>query len=498
MFMSLSSESREWKSMRDAINKSFAVIEFKLDGTIITANENFLSVLGYSLSEVQGQHHSMFVEPAYKESQEYRNFWECLNRGEHQSAEFKRIGKGGREVWIQASYNPLLDTHGKPYKVVKFATDVTEAKLEAENYQNQIDAISRSQAVIEFDMNGVILAANENFLAALGYTLSEIQGAHHSMFVEPDFKESPEYRDFWERLNEGKFQSAEYKRLGKGGREVWIQASYNPLLDAHGKPYKVVKFATDITEQMLSRQRNERVQKVIVENLTQIDEAISQAANQSTNAASASAQTSGNVQAVAAGAEELDASVREIADSMAKSRLEAEAAVESTQVADEAAERLAQATKSMGGIVDLINEITAQIDLLALNATIEAARAGEAGRGFAVVASEVKNLSRQAKDATDRIAQEVNDTCSISTEVVNVLSAIRESIGTLREYVTSTASAVEEQSIVAGEMSNNMQSASTAVDSLTQNINEIAKAAGDADSSNKRVREAAQDLAASA
>ncbi len=495
MFMALSSEAREWKSKLDAISKSQAVIEFKLDGTIITANQNFLSVLGYTLAEVQGRHHSMFVQADYRESGEYKEFWASLNRGEFQAAEYKRLGKGGKEIWIQASYNPLLDTHGKPFKVVKFATDVTSTKLEAANFKSQIDAIGKSQAVIEFNMDGTILTANANFLAALGYTLPEIQGKHHSMFVQSDYKESDEYAAFWESLNRGEFQAAEYMRLGKGGKEIWIQASYNPILDLNGKPYKVVKFATDITEQVMTRLRNERIQKVIDENLVLIDAAISETTGQSANAASASTQTSGNVQAVAAGAEELNASVREIASSMAKSRIVAETAVESTKAADEAAVRLSQATQSMGGIVDLINDITGQINLLALNATIEAARAGEAGRGFAVVASEVKNLSRQAKDATDRIAQEVNDTRAVSVDVVDALTAIRESIGTLREYVTSAASAVEEQSTVANEMSLNMQSASTAVNSITQNISEIARAAEDADKSNKRVREAARELA---
>ncbi|MFT7620315.1 MAG: methyl-accepting chemotaxis protein, partial [Planctomycetota bacterium] len=228
-----------------------AVIEFSMDGTIITANENFLQTLGYDLAEVQGQHHSMFVEGAYGHSSDYKEFWAKLNRGEHQSAEYKRVGKGGREVWIQASYNPILGLDGKPAKVVKYAIDVTEQKMATTNFEGQIDAIGKSQAVIEFAMDGTIITANENFLLTLGYDLAEVQGQHHSMFVEGSYGHSAEYKEFWAKLNRGEYQAAEYKRIGKGGKEIWIQASYNPILDLNGKPAKVVKYATEVTEQKL-------------------------------------------------------------------------------------------------------------------------------------------------------------------------------------------------------------------------------------------------------
>src|ERR1700753_616698 len=206
-----------------ALRKSQAIIEFKLDGTIITANKNFLDAMGYQLSEVQGHHHSMFVDAAYKESAEYREFWAKLGRGEFQAAQYKRLAKGGREVWIEASYNPLLDPGGKPYKVVKYATDISKQKAEYADLSGKVQAISRSQAVIEFNLDGTIITANENFLAVMGYTLSEIQGRHHSMFAEPAYRDSAEYRDFWARLNRGEFQAGQYKRIGKGGKEVWIE-----------------------------------------------------------------------------------------------------------------------------------------------------------------------------------------------------------------------------------------------------------------------------------
>src|SRR5580698_8201494 len=235
-----------------AIGKAQAVIEFNMDGTIITANDNFLNALGYTLDEIKGKHHSMFVDEAYKQSPAYRNFWAALNRGEYQAAEYKRIGKGGKEVWIQASYNPILDLDGKPFKVVKYATDVTRQKLINADYQGQIAAISKAQAVIEFNMDGTVITANDNFLWALGYTLEEIKGKHHSLFVEEAYRQSSDYAEFWAKLRRGEYQAAEYKRIGKGGREVWIQASYNPILDLNAKPFKVVKYATDITSQKLA------------------------------------------------------------------------------------------------------------------------------------------------------------------------------------------------------------------------------------------------------
>jgi methyl-accepting chemotaxis protein len=234
-----------------AIQKSQAVIEFSLDGVIITANDNFLRALGYSLDEIKGKHHSLFVDDQYRNSHEYREFWAKLGRGEYEAGEYKRIGKGGREVWIQASYNPILDLNGKPFKVVKYAIDVTAQKLKNADYQGQLSAISKSQAVIEFTLDGTILSANDNFLRALGYSLDEIKGKHHSLFVDDQYRNSHEYREFWAKLGRGEYDAGEYKRIGKGGREIWIQASYNPILDLNGKPFKVVKYAIDVTAQML-------------------------------------------------------------------------------------------------------------------------------------------------------------------------------------------------------------------------------------------------------
>jgi len=244
---------RELTAKLEALDKSQAVIEFNMDGTIITANQNFLATLGYTLDEIQGKHHSMFVENAYKNSNEYSEFWAKLNRGIYQAAEYKRIGKAGKEVWIQASYNPILNAKGKPFKVVKYATDTTKQKIQNADYAGQIEAIGKSQAMIEFQMDGTIINANQNFLSTFGYALDEVQGKHHSMFIEPAYKNSIEYKQFWDSLNRGEYQTAEYKRIGKGGKEVWIQASYNPIMDLNGKPFKVVKYATDITSEVAKR-----------------------------------------------------------------------------------------------------------------------------------------------------------------------------------------------------------------------------------------------------
>ena len=402
------------------------MIAFDVDGNIITANDNFLGAMGYTLGEIKGKHHSMFVEPSERASAGYQDFWARLKRGEFQAAEFKRIGKNGKEVWILATYNPITDEKGIPFKVVKYATDVTAQKLKAADLGGQIAAITKSQAVIEFRMDGTILDANPNFLTTLGYSLDEIRGRHHSMFVEPADRDSADYREFWARLNRGEYQAAEYKRIGKGGREVWIQASYNPILDLNGKPFKVVKFATDITacagHARRARPRADRIGR----------------RRQRANDA-------------------IDPGDFRNHGPLRKTAADAVTQVES---ADHQAQRLTEAAASMQGIVGMIGDITSQINLLALNATIESARAGEAGRGFAVVAGEVKNLANQAKPATDKITTEIAALTGISSDVVSALSVIRGAIDHVNEFVASTAAAVEEQSAVTADMSTNMQKAS--------------------------------------
>lgn len=232
-----------------AINQSQSLVEFDLDGNVLHANDNFLRTMGYALDELQGMHHRQFCTPDYAESPAYRALWARLKQGEADGGEYMRLTKAGATVWLQASYNPIAGADGKPFKVVKVATDISATKLHAADVEGRLQAIDRVQAVVEFDLGGRILHANENFLKALGYTLDEVVGHHHRMFCSSEFSHSSEYLLFWERLGRGEFNAGQYRRIGKDGRDVWILASYNPIFDAAGKPWKIVKYATDITAQ---------------------------------------------------------------------------------------------------------------------------------------------------------------------------------------------------------------------------------------------------------
>jgi methyl-accepting chemotaxis protein len=487
--------SRELHAKLDALSKSQAVIEFELDGTIITANENFLKALGYKLDEIQGKHHSLFVEPSYKESSEYREFWDTLGKGTFQAGEYKRLAKGGRSIWIQASYNPLLGRNGKPYKVVKFASDVTAVKVRAADHEGQINAIHKSQAVIEFDLDGTIIVANENFTQTVGYSLAEIQGKHHGMFMPAAMRDSSEYRTFWERLRAGEYQAGEFERVGKGGKRLFLQASYNPIVDANGKLCKVVKFASDITDAVERRIHRVEVQKVIDTDLGNITDAVSSTNSQAAAAAAASTQTAGNMQAVASGAEELAASVSEISRQAADALSISTKAVEQANETNQIVSGLAQSAQKIGDVVKLINNIAEQTNLLALNATIEAARAGEAGRGFAVVASEVKSLATQTSKATDEISGQIAEVQNSTTSAVAVIEAIGQTITRINEISAAIAASVEEQASVTQNISENMQVAAKGVSDINSSMTEIANAAQSVDSATRKVKEASRAIA---
>ena len=420
-----------------AISRSHAVIEFNLDGTILTANETFLQTVGYSLDELRGKHHRMLVDPNEADLSEYRQFWDKLGSGQFVSSECRRIAKGGRVVWLQASYSPVLNADGSPWKIVKFASDVTAAKLTNQRLKAQADAISRSQAVIEFKLDGTIVDANENFLQTLGYKLEEIQGKHHRMFVDPQEAASPEYSQFWQALRNGEYQAAQYRRIGKGGKVVWIQASYNPLLDTEGNPCGVIKFATDITVQVEAQQAFAKAQDTVAV---------------------------GN--SIANSVTEISAAVQEISQSVARTADLARSATHSATSTGQSVAGLKEFSGKIGKIVDVIEELSSQTHLLALNATIEAARAGESGRGFAVVAQEVKSLAHQTSDATKEIAVTIGAIQESIDEVFGSVDTIADSIKEVDQNTATVAAAVEEQSVMMGvlrESAQNLLSRTAAV-----------------------------------
>lgn len=433
-----------------AIGRSQADIEFNLDGTVITANDNFLGALGYSIEEVQGKHHRMFVDPTYGQSTDYKQFWESLNRGEFKAGEFNRFTKGGKEIWIQASYNPIFDVNGKPIKVVKYASDITAQKLASADYAGHIAAISRSQAVIEFNLDGTIIKANENFLQAVGYGLDEVKGKHHRIFVDPAYGQSAEYRAFWESLGRGEFQSAEYKRFGKGAREIWIQASYNPIFDASGKPFKVVKYAADITQQKVEAEQNRAKAAKIGDYQTTEVSKVSTILSRIAEGDLTQAYSVAECDAETADTHKTFTSIAEAVNAMAKKLcfVFGELTQNASRLSGTATELSATATQLAGGAEDTTSKsatVAAAAEEMSMNMRNMAAATEQVTSNVGNVASAVNELTSSigeiAKTAEEaaRVADKAATLTKSSNNTIGELGAAAEEIGKVIEVIQDIA-----------------------------------------------------------
>ena len=410
------------RQIKEALDKSQAIISFTPDGIILHANENFLSATGYRLEDIVGKHHSIFCEDAYTRTAEYKEFWADLRDGKFQSNSFKRINRSGKAIYIQATYNPIHDVDGSVVGVIKYCTDITIPTLKT------AEAVARTQASITFTPEGVIKDTNDTFLAATGYRLDEIQGQHHRMFCPPDIVNSSEYQSFWADLAAGASNTGEFKRINSHGDILWLRASYSPDYDNTGKVVSVTKHANDITQERKVKERTIDI---------------------STTTASAIA--------------EMNQSITEISKSMSVARERAQLTSSSVDGTKEIVGRLSTTSESMSKTVEFIYSIADQINLLALNAAVEAARAGEAGRGFAVVAGEVKNLASSATNFTQSIAKEIEAVQAISGEISENMEHMINSISDLSTSTASVATAIEQQNVVVSDIAIQMEDLTTLV-----------------------------------
>jgi methyl-accepting chemotaxis protein len=539
----------DYRGQIAAIGRSQAVIEFNMDGTVRDVNDNFAQTMGYAKTEVVGKHHSQLVEPGYAASGDYRAFWDKLNRGQADIGTYKRIAKGGREVWIQASYNPIPDLNGRPFKVVEYATDVTEQMVKNADFAGQLAAIGKSQAVIEFDMDGTVRKINDNFARVMGYTAPEVVGRHHSMFADAATTGGAEYRAFWSKLGRGEADIGTYKRVAKGGREVWIQASYNPIPDANGRPFKVVKYATDVTSQMQSQQQlqltvketqdvvkfaidGDLTHRISLAGKTGELEALCRGVNSmlestgdlvkrvksavsevrsgaeeiskgNTNLSQRTEEQASSLEETASSMEEMTSTVKQTADNAGQAnqlamaaRVQAEKGGSVVSTAVTAMAGINQASKKIADIIGVIDEIAFQTNLLALNAAVEAARAGEQGRGFAVVATEVRNLAGRSATAAKEIKALIVDSVS---KVEEGSRLVDESGRTLEEIVNSVKKVtdiVAEIAAASREQSSGIEQVNKAVMQMDTTTQQNAALVEEASAASQAIVEQAHSLSA--
>ena len=497
-----------------AISEALAILELAPDGTILSANQIFLDMYGYTLDELKGRHHRMLVSEQHAQSAEYQGLWSRIAVGEVDKGGYARVAKGGREVYIRGSYSAVRDKSGKPTRIVETSIDTTTARLSSLESQSKLDAIGRVQAVIEFQLDGTIIDANENFCRTVGYDVSEVRGRHHRMFVDPTHASSAEYQQFWARLAKGEAFTGEYRRFGKGGREVWLQASYIPILDLEGKPIKVVKYAADATEAtarkkaveimgaQLTRLADgdlmttideqfdgdlERLRTAFNGTVATMTEIVGRLRTASTSLKTATGEIlsgandladrttkqAAAVEETSAALEQLSGTVAENAkrasSASAKAKLVQQTANDTNGVmkeANDAMERISASSTKISNIIGLIDDIAFQTNLLALNASGEAARAGDAGKGFAVVAVEVRRLAQSAAGASSEVK------ALIEQSVTEVTTGSRK-VAEATQKVTSMLDGIHENGTLIEEITRATGEQSAAIRELTTSVKEV-------------------------
>jgi methyl-accepting chemotaxis protein len=499
------------KRVLKALDQSLAIVEFEPNGKIIAANENFCRLLGYELAEIKGEHHSLFVDPDYVRSSDYKEFWAKLGRGEFDARQYKRIGKGGKAVWIQASYNPVVGASGKVLKVVEVASDITAAKLLAAEIAGKLEAISQARVVTEYSADGTILDANDNFLKMTGFSREKIIGQHHRIFVDKAYGQSAEYEEFWRRLNRGEHIEQEIRRDVEGGREVWVEMSYNPIVDPTGRVVKVINFITDVTGRVgavkqigggLSRLAEGDLEHRIKTEFIPALEPLRVDFNASMDTLEHSmAAMTANAQAIRAGAGEISTAADDLSrrtEQQASSLEETAAALEQITVtvkktaegakhardvvstakvdADKSGEVVREAMAAMTGIdksskqisqiIGVIDEIAFQTNLLALNAGVEAARAGDAGRGFAVVASEVRALAQRSAEAAKQIKGLISASTAQVDQGVKLVTQTGEALGRIVAQVVEINGVITDIAASAQEQATGLQQVNAAVNEM--------------------------------